>query len=169
MTFDTTQALVKMLQDAVNANPPSFPPDKDVVTLPIASVVAQKTIDDLLVGDLVYSDYLSVPGLIAGGVGKDQGSCLVGANTAGAQDDARTASGTITVSRASDGTFSIDPAITYTVVDTLDFCPGNCGGYFAQRLTVPLSRWEASGISGDVPFTVRFPAPSLVGSAGSEG
>jgi hypothetical protein len=50
------------------------------------------------------------------------------------------------------------------VIDTLDFCPGNCGGRLAQILTVPLSRWEASFISGDVPFTVRFPAPVLTGA-----
>jgi hypothetical protein len=28
--------------------------------------------------------------------------------------------------------------------------------------TIPMSQWEATGISGDVPFTVDFPAPPLL-------
>ena len=52
----------------------------------------------------------------------------------------------------------------------LDFCPGNCGGFFARHLgnTVQMSRWEASGISGDVPFTVNFQGPPLIGAYNSE-
>jgi hypothetical protein len=34
--------------------------------------------------------------------------------------------------------------------------------------TVQMSRWEASGISGDVPFTVNFQGPSLIGAYNSE-
>lgn len=39
-------------------------------------------------------------------------------------------------------------------------------GPLAQSMAVPMSRWAASLISGDVPFTERFPAP--IRSAGSE-
>jgi len=39
--------------------------------------------------------------------------------------------------------------------------PGDCGTWAEQIATVPLSQFEATGISGDVPFTVDFPAPAL--------
>ena len=64
----------------------------------------------------------------------------------------------------------IKPIVNYTIVNTLDFCPGNCGSSFPLYLgnTVQMSRWEASGISGDVPFTVNFRGPSLIGDYNSE-
>jgi hypothetical protein len=185
-TLWATHVLVKMLEDAVNANPPTLPPNA-YLTLNIddPTLLSDATINDTLNKNMGFSDYTSVPGLIAGGVPKvaaqTQAACMVGADTSSTQNDARTATGTITVWQAPDGTQSIYPDIEFTVIDTLDFCPGNCGGGIAQRDTVPLSRWEASGISGDVPFTVTFPAPSLTpapagsaapaastGSAGSE-
>ena len=52
------------------------------------------------------------------------------------------------------------PAVRIEVRDTVDFCPGNCGDRAAQAATVPFSRWEASGISGDVPFVTEFDAPA---------
>jgi outer membrane protein OmpA-like peptidoglycan-associated protein len=166
-TFEATRTLQKMLEDFFNASPPTFPAGGSTVTVNI-NALSQKTIDDTLNKQMVFDDPFSVPGLIAGGIGLTQVSCQVGANTQGAQDDARSATGTATVTRNPDGTLLVQPEITFTVVDTLDFCPGNCGGFVARILTVPLSRWEASSISGDVPFIVRFPAPSIVGSAGSE-
>lgn len=44
--------------------------------------------------------------------------------------------------------------------DTVDLRAGPCGGTREQIAAVPLSRFEASGISGDVPFIVAFPAPA---------
>lgn len=122
------------------------------------------------VGDphvMAFRDYSETPGVLAGGVGVGQVACQVGKIPSGVEDQ-RTATGTATCTRNSDGSYVVDPDITYTVVDTLDFCPGNPGGYFAKKLTVPLSRYEATDISGDVPFTVKFPAPSLIGAYGSE-
>lgn len=84
-------------------------------------------------------------------------------------EDSRTAAGTATGTRNSDDSINVNPDITFTVVDTLDFCPGNPGGSSAQEVTVPLSRYEASDISGDVPFTVVFPAPALVGDYDLDG
>ena len=55
--------------------------------------------------------------------------------------------------------------IDYTVRDTIDLCPGNCGTELEQLATVAISQYEATGISGDVPFTVRFtvtPAPFVL-------
>jgi len=163
---DTTQALLQKVQTALQANLPSIPPG-GAVTLNITSVIPPQELATFMCR-MVFDDYTSVPGLIAGGVGETQESEKIGKNTSSRVNDSRSASGTITVTRNSDGSFGINPDITYTVVDTLDFCPGNCGGSSAQKLTVPLSRWEASSISGDVPFKVVFPAPSLVGAFDSE-
>ena len=46
------------------------------------------------------------------------------------------------------------------MIDTVDLCPGNCGSSIGvineQLATIPMSRLEASGVAGDVPFTVDF-------------
>ncbi len=52
-----------------------------------------------------------------------------------------------------------EPSIVFTVKDTIDLCPADCGTSLEQIATVPISQFEATGISGDVPFTVEFPAP----------
>jgi hypothetical protein len=107
------------------------------------------------------------PGLLAGGIGKEQIDNKIG-NKPSCQNDSREARGTISVEvysnspSAGDRLIMFTPSLDYTVRDTVDFCPGNCGSEIAQLLaTVAFSRWEASGISGDVPFQVNFPAPPL--------
>ena len=113
---------------------------------------------------MAFRDYNETPGVLAGGVGTGQADCPVGAIPS-AVEDSRTATGTAT-GTDSGGTLLVSSSIEFTVTDTVDFCPGNCGGSDAQELTVPLSRYEASGISGDVAFTVTFPAP--IGAFDSE-
>jgi hypothetical protein len=164
----TTETLVKKLEDALKATPPNFPSGINTMTLSISAVLDAKATTDFVESQLIFTDPMSIPGLIAGGVGKTQVSCKVGANTTGAINDSRMAMGDVTVTKNPDGTLQVTPNIIYTVVDTLDFCPGNCGGQLAQTLTIPLSRWEASGISGDIPFSVTFPAPSLIGAFDDE-
>jgi hypothetical protein len=100
-----------------------------------------------------------IPGNIAGGIGKNQLTTPVGAQPA-PFDDSRTAVGTATVTKNPDGTMTITTNITFTVKDTIDLCPGNCGATVEQTATRPLSWLEASGVSGDVPFTVEFAAPA---------
>jgi hypothetical protein len=75
-----------------------------------------------------FTDYSEVPGLIAGGIEMNQGACRMGRNPP-AFDDQRFAGGTADVFRNPDGSLLVDPSINYTVNDTIDFCPGNCGGY----------------------------------------
>jgi len=65
------------------------------------------------------------------------------------------------VTRLSSSELTVAPMIKYLVKDTIDLCPGDCGTMLEQIATIPLSQFEATGISGDVPFTVDFPAPSL--------
>jgi outer membrane protein OmpA-like peptidoglycan-associated protein len=103
----------------------------------------------------------SVPGNLAGGVGKTQTACRVGA-TPGAVDDSRTLTDvTATLVRNPNGSITVTPTLHFRVVDTVDLCPGNCGsdiGVINEQLaTIPMSRLEASGVCGDVPFTVEFP------------
>ena len=58
-----------------------------------------------------------------------------------------------------DGSVTVTPHIVFTVKDTIDLCPGNCGGAEERVATIPLSRFEATNLTGDVPFIVRFGAP----------
>jgi len=111
---------------------------------------------------------IGLPGLIAGGIGRNQASCKVGANPSD-QNDERLVQGTATIHKTgSDIVVDLDEVV-FIVKDTIDFCPGNCGGFLAQLFeTVLMSRYEACGISGDVPFIVRFASPLLIGAYGSE-
>jgi hypothetical protein len=71
-------------------------------------------------------------------------------------DDARKANISATLMKTANGDMLVRPTITFLVHDTVDFCPGDCGLDVEQ---VPLSRFEATGLCGDVPFTVLFAAP----------
>jgi outer membrane protein OmpA-like peptidoglycan-associated protein len=67
-----------------------------------------------------------------------------------------------TLIRNPNGSITVTPTLHFHVVDTVDLCPGNCGsgpsqGVINEQLaTVPMSRLEASGVTGDVPFFVDF-------------
>ena len=114
-------------------------------------------------GDPLLMDFStigSVPGNLAGGVGKTQTTCSVGATPSPA-DDARILSDvTATLIRNPNGSITVTPTLHLRVIDTVDLCPGNCGsdvGVINEQLaTIPMSRLEASGVAGDVPFTVDF-------------
>jgi outer membrane protein OmpA-like peptidoglycan-associated protein len=102
----------------------------------------------------------TVPGNLAGGIGKTQTTCAVGAMPS-PLDDARLLRDVLaTLVRNPDGSITVTPSFTFHVIDTVDLCPGNCGsglGIINEQLaTFPMSRLEASGVSGDVPFTVDF-------------
>ena len=97
-----------------------------------------------------------IPGNLAGDLGMDQTSCPAGARPS-PFNDSRTASGTVELIRASDSTIVATPSIAYRVQDTIDLCPGDCGTSLERVTTVPLSQFEATGVSGDVPFTVELP------------
>jgi hypothetical protein len=158
-----TQQLVDAAQKALKDSPPTFPDGQTVINPGIREVLSEDIIGPIM-KNLRFTDYLEVPGLIAGGIDTAQGSCGVGA-VPSTQPDERLVDGTFTVSKNDDGSIFVSPVgLRFTVRDTLDFCPGNCGSGLAQGTTVPLSRWEASNISGDLSFTVVFDAPGLVGS-----
>lgn len=98
-------------------------------------------------------------GNIAGGIGADQAANPIGA-TPSPQNDARLVNGNVTIVGLPNGDQQVTPAYTFTVKDTIDLCPGNCGASTEQVATVPMSQWEASGVAGDVPYTVTFAPPA---------
>ena len=99
-----------------------------------------------------------IPGNLAGGVGKDQLASQIGARPSPFNDE-RGATITVTMTQIPAGIL-IQPQVTFKVRDTIDLCPGNCGALTEQDATIPMSRFEATGLSGDVPFEVDFPAPA---------
>jgi hypothetical protein len=104
-----------------------------------------------------------VAGNLAGGIAKDETACPAGAQPSPFNDE-RVARVTATITRipsifGSKNMINVQPSIVFTVRDTIDLCPGDCGTSREQLATVPISQFEATGISGDVPFTVEFPAP----------
>jgi hypothetical protein len=99
-----------------------------------------------------------IPGNIAGGIGKDQVANKIGARPS-PFNDSRTASIGAQLTRGAGG-ITVVPTIDFEIKDTIDLCPGNCGAATEQDATIPMSRFEATGLSGDVPFTVKFPAPA---------
>jgi hypothetical protein len=110
---------------------------------------------------------LGLPGVLAGGIGKTQTTGNLGADTSAATNDFRDAQGQFMVIpkvvSKDEVVLTVIPLVQFHVTDTIDFCPGNPGDWKAQYLTVPLSQWEASGISGDVTFQLDFPAPPVLG------
>ena len=102
-----------------------------------------------------------IPGNIAGAIGANQAACPAGA-TPSTINDTRTAHVVAVVTRISPTQTEVVPHINFTVEDTVDLCPGNCGAAIEQIATVPMSRWEATGISGDVPYFVNFPGPATL-------
>ena len=118
-------------------------------------------------GDPLLMDFTtvgSVPGNLAGGVGKTQTTCSVGATPSPADDARILTDVTASLIRNPNGSITVTPTLHLRVIDTVDLCPGNCGtgpadGMINEQLaTVPMSRLEASRVSGDVPFTVDFEA-----------
>ena len=100
-----------------------------------------------------------IAGNIAGGIGKDQLASKIGSKPSPFNDE-RTALIRATLTRTAKG-IKVNPDIVFTIRDTIDLCPGNCGAATEQDATIPMSRFEATGLSGDVPFEITFPAPAV--------
>jgi hypothetical protein len=166
MTSLTTAKTTKFLMDAIRAEltatPPSMPAAGFVkFDIPTLLPSAVKAIDDpVSPNQMNFNAIGEIPGNIAGGIAKDQAATPIGAHPS-PQNDERIAKGTVTVFDTG-ANLMIIPNLSYTVKDTIDLCPGDCGAEKEQIATIPMSQWEATGISGDVPFTVDFPAPPLL-------
>lgn len=141
--------------------PPTFPASGNRVTAPVASLIPREIARLGDTGDSLRMNFNKigeVPGNIAGDIGKDQLTCKVGAMPSPLADD-RTLQGDLIIDLdPATNELTVAPNLNYVVTDTIDLCPGNCGAFHERFATVALSRWEATGISGDVPFTVRYDA-----------
>jgi hypothetical protein len=155
-TAETTDFLLREIKAKLTSSPPSMPPGGSVkLDIPTLVPTAVAAIDNPGGPHEMNFNYPGeIPGNLAGGIGKDQASTLIGANPS-PQNDARIAKGDVTVHDAG-ANLMVVPEFSFTVKDTIDLCPGNCGTEREQAATVPMSRWEATGISGDIPFTVDF-------------
>jgi hypothetical protein len=164
-TAETTRFLIDALRQDVEANhaalmgaspavavdfTPRLRPALDTINNPLAPVPPQMNF-------AIPSD---IAGNVAGGIGVDQLSHPIGARPS-PFNDAREAVVRATLVRQPNGDILVIPVLSFTVRDTIDLCPGNCGTGDEQVATVPLSRFEATGLTGDVPFTIEFPAPPL--------
>lgn len=161
-TAEVTDFLMTELEAELINNPPMFPAGANETTIDLGARLGTAMTSDIgQEGGRMPMNFFyayEIPGNIAGGIGTDQLTCQVGAQPSPFNDH-RSAAGSARIIKNPDGTLTAIPSITFTVRDTIDLCPGNCGAELEQIATVPLSRLEASGIAGDVPFTVRFPAP----------
>lgn len=160
-TKKTTTFLSDELKKSLTAKPPSVAQFSkasiDIATLIPTAIAALD--DPASLNRMNFSAPRDIPGNLAGDIGKNQTSCPAGAKPSPFNDE-RHASGTVELTRKSGPDITVTPSIIYAVKDTVDLCPGDCGSPFEQLATVPLSQFEATGISGDVPFAVEFPAPS---------
>jgi len=116
-------------------------------------------------GDPNQMDFNTIgtaPGNLAGGIGKNEKACPVGARPSPVDDARQLLDVRATLTSNADGSVTVLPSFSFKVTDTVDLCPGNCGSDLGlineQQATIPMSRLEASGVSGDVPFTVTFPS-----------
>jgi outer membrane protein OmpA-like peptidoglycan-associated protein len=166
-TFDATNFLELALVKSLKANPPAFPPGNvTTVNLPRTDITGDTIIPAAIKalgtpdvpGEMDFSKFGEIPGNLAGGIGKDEAACAVGAKPSPFNDD-RTATGTAIVTKNPDGSMTVVQNLMFHVTDTVDLCPGDCGARVEWLATLPMSHFEASGVSGDVPFTVDFPAP----------
>jgi hypothetical protein len=169
-TAKVTRRLTRAFVSSLQARPPRFAPTETTITVPLRPRIA-RLIDQLgrfqhpnrmnfdFVGDPLDNVGGEIPANLAGDIANNQTACPAGAQPS-RQDDQRLADGDAHVTRNANGSLTVVFNLNFTVIDTLDLCPGNCGTSKEQWATVILSRWEASDISGDIPFTVNFPAPA---------
>ncbi|MDB5121287.1 MAG: hypothetical protein JWN56_2505 [Sphingobacteriales bacterium] len=157
-TATTTSFLVNALKRNLGATRPSFPTGVNVTVVDLKSIISAEIAAINKAGGANEMDFnfpSDIAGNLAGGIGDNQTACKSGAQPSPFNDE-RLASGIATVIRDSSDNLTVFPLINYTVKDTIDLCPGNCGTSKEQIATVPMSQFEATGISGDVPFTIDF-------------
>lgn len=161
-TAKATQFVVEELQKDISANHATLMGGSTVITLDFTARFAstiKRLEDSNFDKSLNFNVIADIAGNIAGGIGKDQNSIQLGAKP-NRENDSREATFIAKLVRNADGSITITPRITYTVKDTIDLCPGNCGEPREQTATVPLSRFEATGLTGDVPIKIQFDAPA---------
>jgi len=163
-TAETTKYLLGELLADIEANRAALLGGNTTVTVDFTSRLtnALANIDDpneTIPPQMNFNVPTDIAGNLVGGIGKDQTSHMLGARPS-PFNDSRAAEISAQLTLHSDGSITVVPSIEYTVQDTIDLCPGDCGTPAEQVATVPLSRFEATGLTGDVPMTIEFPAPA---------
>jgi hypothetical protein len=161
-TADTTRFLVGELQRYVEANRSVLTVGSTPTTFDFGPRLgpALAAIDDPGNADQMNFDFVGdIAGNIAGGIGKDQLTHSIGARPS-PFDDSREARVHATLTSDAAGNITVAPRIHFTVHDTIDLCPGNCGTSAEQVATIALSRFEATGLAGDIPMIIEFAAPA---------
>jgi hypothetical protein len=161
-TASTTRFLAGALRRSLEATPPTFPAGSNVVTIDIASRISSEIAAITTSGDLNEMNFnipSDIAGNLAGGIGDNQTTCRSGAQPS-PFNDARIVTGTATITKDALNNLTVSVSLSYTVKDTIDLCPGDCGTSREQIATVPMSQFEATGIAGDVPFIIDFTASS---------
>ena len=147
-TIKHKDALQKLIVSRIRSNPKLVPPvGKTTLVLPFRTVLKDSELLDL---NMRFKNGLTrIPGLVAGGPGKDSSD---------AGDDVRNVDGQFSVTNQGGGTLRILIKYTFDVFDAIDFCPGNSGGMLGLPLTMRLSRLEATPNvpTYDTPFEVLF-------------
>jgi hypothetical protein len=160
-TAKTTEFLRAELEKSLIAIPPTFIGGGSLAAVDIGARISSAITEIGTSGsanEMNFDIPKDIPGNLAGGIGADQTACKAGSQPSPFNDE-RSASGLAFITKMSSGDLQVEPIIKYVVKDTIDLCPGNCGTSAEQMATVIMSQFEATGISGDVPFTVEFPAP----------
>lgn len=155
-TANTSLYLRNALQSAIASGPfvaPTSPMTTDMTAWVRSEIAAINTPGDT--HQMNFSVPRDIAGNLAGGIGANQTACQAGAQPSPFNDQ-RLATVGVEFTPNPDGTVTAQPVIQYTVKDTIDLCPGDCGTELERFATVPMSQFEATGISGDVPFTVNF-------------
>jgi hypothetical protein len=161
-TATTTQFLLRELAKAVAERPGPLP--GTTVKLPLAELIVDALLAINTFGhpnSMNFNYPSDIPGNIAGNIGKDQIATKTGAMPS-LQNDGRFALGEVTITGLQSGARKVTPSITFLVIETIDLCPGDCGEPREQYVTLPMSKWEASGIAGDVPYIVTFAPPAAL-------
>jgi hypothetical protein len=156
----TTKFLVDALKRNLTASAPTFPAGLSATVIDLKSIIGTEISEINTSGaknEMNFNFPSDIAGNIAGGIGDNQTTCMSGAQPSPFNDE-RLATGIATVIKTGTGDLNVFPLINYIVKDTIDLCPGNCGTSMEQIATVSMSQFEATGISGDVPFTIEFSA-----------
>ena len=161
-TAQATKFLVDELRKDIKANPAGLPTAPGTVVKDFTPRLAPALAKiDTPKGpqEMNFNKIADIAGNVAGGIGKDQTKFPIGAKPS-PFNDSREAKIEASLTRGVDGSLTVAPAIKFKVKDTIDLCPGDCGAAAERVATIPLSRFEATGIAGDVPLIVEFDAPA---------
>jgi hypothetical protein len=165
-TSSTTIAAADQIADAVREQVETDKTLPDGIHQLDDEKILRRSRRNAIANTMTFTNPFSIPGHIAGGIATDQGGSDVGARPSQIDDD-RSLGGTAEVKTQGNGTRIVTVRPKFTVVDTVDLCPGNKGAALELALTVPLSKLEAGGLVGDVPFRVTFGTEPVTRVAGA--